>query len=246
MTVALEQSVVQFGRTRIPYGIRRSGRRKTVAVTVSPPGTVVLTAPEDTPLARLDAVVHAKARWIVSRLKLVQPGEAPLAAREFITGETYLYLGRQYRLAIHRGSGEAGVKLERGRLRVTVDRGLGAEHRAEAVRVALVDWYRRHAEARLLERVRWWARRLDLPEPKVLVRDQQQRWGSCSPGVVRFNWRIVQAPMRLVDYVIVHELIHLLHRSHDRAYWQALGRAMPDYERRKADLRGLGARLTWT
>lgn len=109
-----------------------------------------------------------------------------------------------------------------------------------AARVALVGWYRRHADAPLLERVRWWGRRADIPDPKVLVRDQQQQLGSCSLGVVRFNWRILHASMRLVDYVVVHELIHLLRCSHDRAYWQALGRAMPDCDGRKADLRRMG------
>ena len=62
---------------------------------------------------------------------------------------------------------------------------------------------------------------------------------------IRLNWRIIQAPMRLVDYVVVHELVHLRHRRHGREYWQALGRAMPDYERRREDLRRCGAGLAW-
>ena len=77
-------------------------------------------------------------------------------------------------------------------------------------------------------------------------RDQRKRWGSCDHrGTIRLNWRIVQAPMRLVDYVVVHELVHLRHRGHGRDYWQAVGRVMPDYERRREELRKCGFALAW-
>ena len=80
--------------------------------------------------------------------------------------------------------------------------------------------------------------------PRVIVADQQKRWGSCNHrGTIRLNWRIIQAPMRLIDYVVVHELVHLLHRGHGRDYWQAVGRVMPDYERRREELRQCGTGL---
>ena len=82
--------------------------------------------------------------------------------------------------------------------------------------------------------------------PPVIVSNQQKRWESCARnGAIRLNWRIIQAPMRLVDYVVVHELVHLRHRGHGREYWQALGRGMPDYERQREDLRRCGAGLAW-
>ncbi len=82
--------------------------------------------------------------------------------------------------------------------------------------------------------------------PRVVISDQQKRWGSCDrSGTIRLNWRIIQAPMRLVDYVVVHELVHLRHRGHGRDYWQAVGRIMPDYERRREDLRQRGVGLAW-
>ena len=82
--------------------------------------------------------------------------------------------------------------------------------------------------------------------PPVIVSDQQKRRGSCDrSGTIRVNWRIIQTPMRLVDYVVVHELVHLRHRGHDREFWQALGRVMLDYERRRDDLINGGISLTW-
>jgi predicted metal-dependent hydrolase len=117
---------------------------------------------------------------------------------------------------------------------------------AAAVRKAVVTWYRHHAAERLPERAAIWARKMGVTVPVVLIRDQRRRWGSCDPkGNLRFNWRIVQAPMRLVDYVVAHELVHLAHRNHTAAFWAALGRVMPDYEARREALRGMGARLEW-
>ena len=114
------------------------------------------------------------------------------------------------------------------------------------MRAALVSWFRRHASERLPERVTVWRAKAGVPMPRVIVADQQKRWGSCDHrGTIRINWRIIQAPMRLVDYVVVHELVHLRHRGHGHDYWQAVGRVMPDYERRREDLRACGVGLAW-
>ena len=76
--------------------------------------------------------------------------------------------------------------------------------------------------------------RTGVDAPKLVVKDQQKRWGSCDQaGTIRLNWKIIQAPMRLVDYVVAHELVHLIHTDHTKAFWARLGRAMPDYDRRK-------------
>ncbi len=240
-----ERSEVRWGTTRIAYGIRRSTRRRTVALSVSPPGQVILTAPRDTPVERLDAVVQAKAKWIASRLRLVRPAEPRPSPREFVGGESFLYLGRQYRLEVRRGGVAPEVRLERGRLRVGLPGALTGEARAGAVREALAGWYREHARERLAERATWWAQRAGVPEPRVLVREQEKRWGSCGAGVVRFNWRIIQAPMRLVDYVVAHEVVHLVHDDHGREFWAALGRLLPDYEARRERLRTEGPRFIW-
>ena len=242
MTVeVVERSEVQCGRTTIPYAIRRSARRGTVSVAVEPSGEVLLTAPASTPVERLDRVVHQKARWIVARRREVAGPRLVPTAREFVSGESFLYLGRQYRLLVR--NGPTAVRLHRGRLEVHEPDG---NRRGQRVRAALVRWNRDQAERRLPERVARWAKKVGVPAPKVLVREQQKRWGSCdAAGAVRFNWRIIQAPMSLVDYVVVHELVHLRHRDHDAAYWQALGRVMPDYEARRRALKRWGGQAQW-
>ena len=295
----METSVVIWGETRLPYTIRRSPRRKrTVAVTVDPAGGVLLVAPVHLATDQLDGIVARKAGWIVRRLRGAQTHGPPRSPREFVSGESVLYLGRHYRLKVHplaaggttlphdtngeakpRGEAMLGgdtklsdaAKLGRVRLHgeaklsgdaksgggrlhgdaklrggwLHVPAPAGAEQAAH-VRAALVAWLRRHAAARLPERVEAWRAKAGVAMPRVVVADQRKRWGSCDrSGIIRLNWRIIQAPMRLIDYVVVHELVHLRHRGHGRDYWRAVGRIMPDYERRREELRRCGAGLAW-
>jgi predicted metal-dependent hydrolase len=97
-----------------------------------------------------------------------------------------------------------------------------------------------------VDRARFWSAKLDLAEPEIILVEPRKRWGSASTsGTVRINWRIIQAPLSLVDYVVLHELVHLRHPNHTHHFWAAMGRVMPDYEERKAKLRLLGPQLEW-
>lgn len=123
---------------------------------------------------------------------------------------------------------------------------LSEQRRSGYVRAALTDWYKRNAETRIPERILHWADKLDVKAPEVLLAEPRKRWGSASSsGTVRINWRIIQAPLSLVDYVVAHELTHLRHPDHTPEFWRALERVMPDYEKRKTDLRHLGPILNW-
>jgi predicted metal-dependent hydrolase len=242
-----EWSSVRFGKTTIPYFIRRSQNRKTVSIAVHPGFGVVVTAPTGGSRERLDAVVHGKARWIVEKVRRerdVQPG---IPKREFVDGETFLYLGRQYRLKVQSGTKTVRTGLYRGRLVVALRKARkGSLGAAKAVRKDLVGWYGQKAAEQLPERVEHWAATLGVAAPRVLIRQQTQRWASNDrKGTIRFNWRIVQAPMRLVDYVVAHELVHSEIKKHSTAFWARLGEVLPDYDLRREQLRRLGKRLEW-
>lgn len=107
-------------------------------------------------------------------------------------------------------------------------------------------WYKARASERLLVRTEYWAQRAGYAPTAVLVRDQRQRWGSCSPdGTLRFNWRIVMAAPALIDYVVVHELAHLRQRTHSAAFWIEVARLIPDYLLRRSRLKEVGPTLTF-
>ena len=234
-----ETSSIQFGHTQISYRIRRSQRRrKTVEVSVDPRSGVLVTAPARVTTARLDSFVRQKGRWILERLRRLQQAEPDIPPREFVSGESVWYLGRHYRLKVLASHNGSEAKLVGGWLRVP--------RNDPQVRARVIAWYRERAGDRLPERVARWCHRVGAPMTRLIIADQRKRWGSCnSRGTVRLNWRIIQVSMRLVDYVVVHELVHLLHRGHGMGYWRALGKVMPDYERRREELRRVGARLEW-
>lgn len=241
-----EHSEVLFGKTRIPFLIRRSEKRATVALTVENTGKLVVTAPTEATIERLNALVRTKAPWVVQRLRRASEYPGEQAAREFVRGETFRYLGRQYRLHLDKGTPSDVVTMHLGRIVV----GVAASREPEkvAVRGALVRWYRAQAEERLPERIEVWTRKFCITPPTVLIREQRRRWGSCNKaGEVRLNWRIIQAPMRLVDYVVAHELDHVVRGDdgHTDAFWALLGSVMPDYDERRDALRELGPSLEW-
>lgn len=236
---------VPFGRSTIDYRVERSDRRKTVTVAVDPSVGVVLRAPWGVSTRRLDEVVKAKAPWILERLVgFRELGSVP-PPKEFVAGESYSYLGRSYRLRILCSAGVCApaASLYGGFLTVRLPCGDLRQEREMLVRGALVAWYRRQAERRLAERVELYAERAGVRRPIVLVREQDKRWGSCnSKGMLRFNWRVMMAPLSLVDYVVAHEVCHVAVRDHSRTFWKLLETVLPDYEERRSRLRVAGAR----
>jgi predicted metal-dependent hydrolase len=236
---ASEQSIVKFGRTSIPYSVERGRRHKTVAIAVDPERGVCVRAPRHTPVAKLDEIVRRKGRWIIDRRRRHEDLPPQPIPREFVNGETFMYAGKQYRLKLvpcERGE-QGRVRLVGARLYVNA---------GQHVRDSLIKWYRARAQECLDTRVPIWAERLKVNPAGILVREQRTRWGSAdSKRNLRFNWRIVQASTRVLDYVISHELVHLLHPDHTRDFWATLGRVMPDYEGRRERLRVFGRAMVW-
>lgn len=246
MTLAVRE--IQFGNRQIGFAVRRSAVRTTTGIAVSIADGIVVTAPAALADQEIDQIVHQKARWLVERLADLAEVEPEPPLPEFVGGETFAYLGRQYRLRIVPApdASRVDVRLRSGWLTATVPSGLNGSDASAAIRKELPRWYRRRASDLLPKRTETWAQRLGVDSPRVLVRDQQKRWGSCTrDGRLRINWRIMMAPTMLVDYVLAHELCHLQVPNHSKRFWALLGTIMPDYARRRERLRveGGGFRL---
>jgi predicted metal-dependent hydrolase len=226
--------------------VRSALRKRTIALQLAPDGRVTLRAPLGTPRAKLEGVLREKTAWLEARLMDAAIGEipAPNPPREFVAGESFYFLGRQRRLRFSVRAADDRVYLDGSFIWVVTRRKSLAR---DDVRSRLKEWYRDQAEEFLPDRVNRWASKMDLRTGvRVLIGDQTKRWASCGTGaVLRFNWRLMGAPVALVDYVIVHELCHLRHPNHSAAFWRELIRLLPDKSGRERSLNELGPSLNF-
>lgn len=237
-------AVIEIGTTPIPYTITWSARRKTVGLLVHPSGDVEVKAPDTMGREEIEAVVRQRAPWVLAKQQAMRSRPAPALEHRFVSGETFLYLGRQYRLKVEMAPGSSRVMLKGGFFVVRVPP-LPEEGRRQRVRTAFRRWYRRHATETVGRVVARYAEIMGVEVGEVRYKYLVQRWGSCShAGNLNFNIRIVMAPMSQIEYVVAHELCHLLYRDHSARFWEALRAVMPDYEARRETLRKEGPRYT--
>ncbi len=238
-----ERDRVRFGDTTIEYQVRRSKRRKkTIQVTVDGNG-VRVAAPMKTPDRELRAFVRKRAAWIIKHSANARLAAAP---KRFAGGETLPYLGRDVRVLVEpAGAPSPEVCFDHWRFRVAALTTLDGEERSERIRRAIIAWYQARAAERIPARVeRWWPRLGRGEKPRVLIRDQRRRWGSCArDGTLRFSWRAIMLEPALIDYIVVHELAHLTHQNHSVDFWDHVHSAMPDADDRRRRLREAGRSL---
>lgn len=200
-------------------------------------GDLVIRAPEGATGARLEAFIRGKRTWVYRKVAEKEALRHAVQVREYVSGEGFPYLGRSYRLLLVNRQ-NVPLRLEAGRFRLL---------RSEVGRARshFIRWYSEHGRAWLRRRVEQLAPRVGVEPGTVEVRDLGYRWGSCGRNrTLNFNWATVLLPPSIVEYVVVHELIHLRERNHTPAFWRRIERAMPDYARRKAWLAERGASLT--
>ncbi len=202
-------------------------------------GAVSIAVPVALPESRIKKILQDKNRWIKEKLYLHQQA-MPVSDKEFVSGEAFPYLGRNYRLKVINGPFQP-AKLLQGRLVVTLPKDSSTQG---MVRNALVRWYRLQAEQRFAEKVTRYAKVVGVSPTAVGVKTFKSRWGSCNVrGEILFHWKVIMAPHRIVDYVVVHELCHLKHLDHSPAFWKSVERIVPDYLECKEWLKMAGARF---
>ncbi len=204
----------------------RTNRIKTATVKVVE-GEVSVVVPKMLSCASVQTLIGKKTGWINEKL-LLQKRQLPNKPKEYVSGECFQYLGKNYRLKVLKGP-EQPVKLIGGKLLVQVPE--GSKSSPNAIRGALERWYISRAWVKLDEKARRYSKLLRVSPNSVDVKGFKAQWGSCTlRGDIRYNWKIVIAPNRIVDYVVAHELCHLLHHDHGPQFWKALGREIPDYK----------------
>lgn len=230
-----------YGNSSITFQPIYSTRRKTVEIAVEAPGIVIVTAPEGRTDEELVKAVSKKAEWITKQLFLMKTVRFQPVIRELVSGESLLYLGRNYRLNLtfDESLKQPSVMLDHGIFKI-ITPSLDQNY----LRTKLIAWYRKKAMEKIMARIQYHAPKLGIKIPIVRIKDQKKRWGSCTPsGMLIFNWRCILAPSPILDYIVVHELCHLLESSHSKRFWGFLKAVMPEYERRKQWLLENGVKL---
>ena len=226
----------------IEYQLLPGSLRKTTDIVIERDGRVTVRPPVDYTPEQVDAVVESKRLWIYRNLAQWKNLNTSAVVREWVNGETFLYLGRNYRLALVLDQ-DSPLTLKGGRFclnRTVIDQG-GTSAAQQVFAAYLTDKGQKY----LCDRVNYFSPKTGVQPTSIKIKDLGYRWASCSiTGRLNFHWKCMMAPPTIIDYIIVHELCHFHYRNHSNAFWNEVDKVMPDYRDRKEWLRKNGASLT--
>ncbi|RZL20478.1 MAG: M48 family peptidase [Pedobacter sp.] len=224
---------INLGTREIDFNLSFA-ERKSLSIKVMPTGEVKVIAPITATHSDVIKKIKTKVAWIVRQqnfFQTFQPGTPP---RKFINGETHLYLGRQYKLRIIKNA-ESQIRIYRGTIEVYT-----RDITSTAVRHQLNEWYKIRGKAvlyQLFEEALSLNPRFQSKDPRLSIKAMEKRWGSCTPnGRITLNSKLIHASKACISYIIIHELCHLLHPNHTKAFYRLLSTKIPAWERTKLRL----------
>lgn len=220
----------------IQYRLKQS-KRKTTSIFIERDGSVSVLAPEGYDAEKIEQILEQKRSWIYRNLAEWEDLNRTHVERQFVSGEGFPYLGSNYRLKLVDDQQEDLI-LKNGYFLMRRDR---AARGMELFK----HFYRNKGLVRVTKRVAYYAPKLGVDYRTVRVMELQHHWASCSTkGDLNFHWRCLMAPLSVLDYIVVHELAHRLHRNHNAAFWDAVDKVLPDYQKQVSWLKHNGAGMT--
>lgn len=214
---------ILLGNEEVSYLLRRSPRRRTIGLRIDHAGLTV-SIPSRTPQRSWEAILREKSGWILDKLEARRTFNVP--AFNWREGEMLPFLGSPIELVVERGGPRTRPALGDGQLRVA----LPDPSDTSALETRVRQWYRREALVFFQHRVAIYERQLGVSVSRLGLSNARTRWGSCtSGGNIRLNWRLIKAPPSVIDYVVAHELAHLIELNHSPSFWQIVAQLCPDY-----------------
>lgn len=237
-----ELKIVLGGR-ELKYTLKRTGRRS-IGISIDKNGAITVAGPYRVSETTIRELLEKKASWILDKLSAIEAQAAGSdGPRAFIDGEGYLYMGRVYKLKLieDRLLKRPVVRLGENSLEVYHK----VPEKPEELRAVLREWYVAQFAKKLEGRLPAYSQQIGVSPGRVTIREQKTRWGSCSSsGNLNFNWKLVMAPVEVMDYVIVHELCHMKELNHSSNFWALVGKVCPDYKNHRKWLKENGNKLT--
>ena len=210
-------------------------KRRTATISIERDSSVLVRAPEGISTDKLDNIIEQKKLWIYEQSKEKKETSSPKMIKEFVNGETVFYLGNRYTLDIVT-SDEDFVEID-GRF-------ITCGSTREKAKEVFINWFLNKANETIPSRVDYYADRVGVDYKSISISALKYTWGSCSPsGALNFNWQLIKAPSYVIDYVIVHEVAHLLELNHTAKFWQIVKTQLPHYLKSKAWLKENGRML---
>ncbi len=230
----MEKHSIIYGSKIIEFELERK-KVKNINLNVRPNMSIIVSASEQVPLDYILDFVKSKAPWILKNVgyfKDVQPEHTE--KKVYLSGETFKYLGKQYRLKVSETDEKEGVKYFRGYIYLSVNNKEAYNKKEKLIQ----EWYRIKATEKFqesIERMFPFVEKYGIVKPKVLVRTMKARWGSCAPEkeYIMLNSELIKAPKLCIDYVVLHELVHFRYRNHDSDFYDFMTALMPDWKQRK-------------
>ena len=219
----------------IEYTLIRS-RRKTASIYIERDGKVSVLVSEKLTARQVEDILESKRKWIYQSLAEWQDLNANRIQRDYVNGEGFLYLGRSYRLKLVSDLPEP-LMLKDGYFCLRSTKGSAPD--ADAV---FREFYRAKGAVRIPPRVAYFQAKMGVKSKSIKIMDLKHRWASCTAsGNLNFHWKCMMAPLTVIDYIVVHELAHLIHSNHSAAFWNEVDKVIPDFQERKCWLRDNGA-----
>lgn len=232
----MEMHQVEFGGKVIRFALERKNVKK-VNLHIKPDLTIMVSANENVPLEFILNFVRQKASWILKNIQYFEDVQPEIQReKEYVSGESFKYLGKQYRLKVEESETE-GVKYNSGFIYLYVRDKTDTRRKEKLFR----GWLRNRAEIifnESLDKMYGLIQKYDVKKPQLMIRTMKARWGSClrDSNAILLNYELIKAPKYCIDYVVLHELIHFLYRNHDHQFYSFLSALMPDWKQRKAIL----------
>ncbi len=227
--------------------VKRSARTS-LGISVERDGSVIVAAPREATADAIKTFVFSKRLWIYQKLSLKKRTNKEKVQREFVNGQGFLYLGKSYRLKLLKhGNDETATPKPKTPGRLHFHGGYFELPETELSRAQdhFIDWYKKRTEELLKIRIPRYAERVGAEVKNFRVLNLKNRWASCgTKKTLNFNWRCAMAPIWVFDYILVHELAHMIQKGHTKEFWRIVARVMPDYQEHEAWLQEHGIELT--
>ena len=223
---------IETARGRLSFTLKRSCQRHTVAISIDELAAVSVYAPQRVPEHKITGFINQKINWIFKKRQEILLKQQRRKVKNFVQGEEFHFLGKTYPLHIGDGSKKrASIDFDGSRWNINLSN-LPELNREKTIKNLLFRWYRQTALEILGSRVFSWARRLGVAPIKISIKTQKTMWGCChfTKKAIHLNWQIILSPLHIIDYVIIHELCHLLVPNHSKRFWNKVEKFMPDYK----------------